>query len=128
LRRHEKHGLRLRYGVDPLIVAEIPDLYLLGGLMRRQLIRIEESNIAGFRWWSELWLSQSRKGGFRLSVTRSENHVDHDEIGPVDAITSGKQLFEQVGNILNQLGHERAETHHAAIADALSDIDVRLAE
>lgn len=74
--------------------------------MKRKILRIEDSNIAGSRWSYSVWLHRRRGGSYALTFSQSARGEDRLPVTPVEGLTSGAALYQAVASMLEEVGYE----------------------
>lgn len=95
--------------------------------MKTRILRIEDENMAGYRWSYSFWLARSRGGSLTLSLRQSARGNERVRIEPASGLRDGVAVYEALVGMLVELGCEAVSTALEPVAAELERFGATLA-
>ena len=95
--------------------------------MKRRILVLEDSNLAGFRWRYSFWLSRARDGSFSLTFRQSVRGEGRLDVLPAHELRSGLDVYRALAEMLGVVGYDVNEADAETITEELVQFDSELA-
>jgi hypothetical protein len=91
--------------------------------MKHTILRIEDSNMAGFEWWYSFALSRARDRALTLTLSQSARGENRLNVAPATGLRTGVAVYQALSDMLSETEHSIADFDVDAIAAEIEPID-----
>jgi hypothetical protein len=95
--------------------------------MKRTILRIDGSNMAGFVWCYSFRLSSARGSLLTLTLSQSARGEDRLDVAPMTGLRTGVELYEALSDMLIKVGFSMMDQDVDAIAEEIEQVDSDIA-